>query len=92
MLWLYYNGKKPRYLLVLDLCGAGDKITCIETSKISAESKRRIVDAKNILDELQLDRKIVWIKEHCPEAMDGYRTLYKSKVSIINTYELPEND
>ena len=90
LLWLYYSGKNPRYILCLELARGDGKIYCIEVSKIDHGSRSRIIASHKTLSGLSLDRKVKWLQHNCPAAMTGFKTLIEAKASIANTYPISE--
>lgn len=87
LLWLFYNGSKPRHILLLELGRTDTKIIGIESNKIKVGEKNRLKSASTIIDNLSLDKKIIWIKHNCPGVMAGLRTLFINKSNVINNYK-----
>ncbi len=88
LLWLHYRGKNPRYILCLELARQDGKIYCIETNKIDPGARNKIISAKNLLSNLSLGKKVIWLKQHCPSAMVGFKTLKESNANVIQAHKV----
>lgn len=88
LLWLHYRGKNTRYILCLELARQNGKIYCIETSKIDPGARNKIISARNLLSNLSLDKQIAWLKQYCPTAMLGFKTLKELNANIIQTHKV----
>lgn len=74
----------------MELGRKNGKIYSIETNKIDAGSRRKIISARKILDSLSLDKRIEWIRHNCPNAINGFKTLNEGKAAITDTYPIDE--
>lgn len=88
LLSMIYNGSTMRNMLCLELGQQDDKLCIIETSKIDEISRELIKSSSKELDKLSFGLRIAWIREHCPAAMSGYKTLLIAKAQILDTYDI----
>jgi putative cell wall-binding protein len=90
LFWIYYQGNKgSRYILILYL---GDKETkyCGLEAQFIVEADNKIIRSSIAeLHKLSLGKKLLWIKEKCPESYkNAYKELKKDNSTIIKKYPI----
>jgi hypothetical protein len=91
ILYVYYAvaGKPARYILLLYLGEHNGKLSGIATDAISNGDRQRILSQATRLAGLSLERKLEWLRTHCPEAIrNGYRAIHKHNISIISRHPI----
>ncbi len=72
LVFVRYIPKDTRMLLV-DLGTRNNKLCGLVSEKVSDGERAKIMSARTILDAMSVDRKLQWLRDHCPIA---YRTAY----------------
>jgi hypothetical protein len=60
----------------------------IDNAHVDSGSRQRILSELKSLEGLTLEKKIMWVKRHCPKILSGFRTLKNDKVLYKKYYEL----
>ena len=91
LLYILYKsaGKPATYRLVLPLGHRNGKLCAIETTKVAAGEISRINANKTRLSALSLERKIEWIRNHCPHAYrNGFREIWDKNYTVISRHDI----
>jgi hypothetical protein len=88
LLWLYYKGSIPRYILCLELFRSGNKIGVLDSGKLDQKTRDIIIRASKKLVGMSQSEKTSWIKNHCPNALSSFKTLDADKANIVSVYKL----
>lgn len=91
LLYILYKpaNKQSKYLLLLPLGHRNGKLCGIETTKVTAGEVNRINANKARLSVLSLERKIEWIRNHCPHAYrHGFREIFDKNYKIISRHDM----
>ena len=88
LIWCRKNSKGSKYNLFLYLGDKGDMYYSIKSDGLSPVDISKIRSGSHHLDKLSIDRKIEWVKEYCPEAMNNFRTLKKKNWYILKRYKV----
>jgi len=82
-------GKRPKYILLLPLGSRSGKLCAVATSGVPNGEITRIRSNRERLATLSLERKLEWLKHHCPTAYkNGYREIYDSNYTIVSRYPI----
>lgn len=89
MYWIMYQAEKskPEYRLVLALGNHNGMLCCLD-SKIDENSRQFIRENRNIIDGMDLENKLTYIKNHCSEAMKSYKTIKDENYNIVQRYTI----
>lgn len=80
---------KDRNILLVELGSRNNKICGLLAEKVSDGERAKILSARTILDALSVDRKIQWLKDHCPVAYKtAYREIHNSNAQIISRHTM----
>lgn len=73
IIYVRYIPKDTRVALV-ELGNRKGKICALVAEKVPDNERDKIMESRRMLDAISVDRKIGWLREHCPVA---YRTAYR---------------
>jgi hypothetical protein len=91
LLYVLYqpSGKQSKYLLLYPLGNRNGKLCAVATSEVPNGEINRIRSNKERLASLSLERKLEWLKHHCPTAYKkGYREIYESNYSLVSRHPI----
>jgi hypothetical protein len=91
LLYLYYQaaGKNPRYILLLELGERNGNYSGITTEAISDGDRARVIQQAPRLAGLSLERRIEWLRTHCPVAFrQGFREIKHANATVISRYPI----
>lgn len=91
LIYLHYHaaGKPSRYILLLSLGQRNGKYSGIATDVISDGDRTKIVQQADRLSGLSLERKIEWLRTHCPVAFKaGFREIHIQNCTILSNHPL----
>jgi len=91
LLYILYkpSGKKSRYLLFFPLGDRGNKLCGIATGLAPVGEVNRLKANKDRLVQLSLERKLQWIKHHCPVAYKkGYKEIFKNNYTVVSKHPI----
>lgn len=88
LVFIRYIPKNTNVLLV-ELGAKNGKICGLLTNKTPDNERTKIVTAKNLLDGLNLTKKLAWIKKYCPVAYKlAYREIKSNNAIILSKYKM----
>lgn len=73
LIFVRYVPKDSKVLLV-ELGNRNNKICGLLAEKVPDGERKKILSASTVLDAMSVDRKLGWLRDHCPVA---YRTAYR---------------
>lgn len=89
---LYWCKYGDKYKLVIPLGTSEGKLYCLQDTDLSKPVKQIIRSSAIILDGLSLKERINWLKNNCPAAMAGFRTLHENKLMVYKKYTINEQE
>lgn len=88
LVYIRYIPKDTRVLLV-DLGSRNNKLCGLLAEKVSDGERARILSARTILDALSVDRKLQWLRDHCPVAYkSAYREIHSSNAQVLSRHTM----
>ncbi len=76
-----------RCFLLLDLGQRNNKICGLLSEKVPDSELKKILGAKQVLIGWTLDRRLQWLKEHCPRSYSGaYREVLNRNAQVISRH------
>lgn len=76
-------------LLVLEFGTRNGKLCGVLSSEVSDKERNDILNAGKILSGFSIDKRIMWLRDHCPSAYrNAYREIKTSNISIISRHPL----
>lgn len=88
LVYVRYIPKDTKVLLV-DLGSRNNKLCGLLAEKVSDGERARIMSARTILDALSVDRKLQWLRDHCPVAYKAaYREIHNSNAQVLSRHTM----
>jgi len=93
LLWCAYTtGHRIEHMLIYPLAERENLLCCLHLKDIAPSDSKIIKLGSRELEKLPLSGKTQWIRNNCPGAMKGYKSLRLDRVKIISTYDIPLED
>lgn len=88
LVYVRYIPKDTKVLLV-ELGSRNNKLCGLLAEKVSDGERARIVKSQTILDALSVDRKLQWLRDHCPVAYKAaYREIHNANAQILSRHTM----
>lgn len=86
---LYLRYKDGRLFLLLELGERNGKYCGITTEAVSDGDRARVMQQAPRLAGLSLERRIEWLRTHCPVAFrNGYREIHKANGTVVSRHPI----
>lgn len=88
LVYVRYVPKDTKVLLV-EFGTRNNKLCGLIANKVSDGERARIMSSRTILDAMSVDRKLQWLKDHCPLAYrTAYREIHNSNTQILSRHTM----
>lgn len=88
LVYVRYIPKDTKVLLV-ELGSRNNKICGLLAEKVTDAERSKIASARTILDAMSLERKLQWIRDHCPASYKiAYREILSSNAQILSRHTM----
>lgn len=88
LVYIRYIPKDTKVLMV-DFGTRNSKLCGLVAEKVPDHERASIISARTILDAMSVDRKLQWLRDHCPVAYrSAYREIYKTNAQIISRHTM----
>ncbi len=88
IIYVRYIPKDTRAALV-ELGSRDGKICGLVADKVPDHEREKIRDARTMLDAISVERKIGWLREHCPVAYrSAYREMRHINAQILSRHSM----
>jgi hypothetical protein len=88
LVYVRYIPKDSKALL-LELGTRNNKLCGLLADKVPDSERAKITSSRTILDALSVDRKILWLKDHCPISYrTAYREMHNHNAQVISRHTI----
>lgn len=95
LIWCIYNKDEscnPKNMLLLVLGEKDNKVHALLSEGLDSADVGIIKSNNDFLDTMDLETKVRWIKEACPNTIKNYRTLKKLNLVILKEYDIKKSE